>query len=290
MVSAFPSRRPTLRLGDVEVAEYIVEPVVEPTRGPRPYLHPVRTLGGTVVTDVLPEDHPHHLGVSVAMQDVNGTNVWGGRTYVRDVGYTWLEDHGRIEHVGWLAQSDGMLADRLRWYDRDGRTLLDEERTVAAVALDGAASVGSAGDAWLLDIAYRLVNPNEAPVTLGSPATNGRPGKAGYGGFFWRLAPGVPYVFDPDTDKEEDVNGSAADWVAAVGANPDLFTLVFAGLGEGDRWFVRATEYPGVCVALAFERVRRIEPGDALERRHRVIVADGARTRDEVPAMVAALP
>ena len=281
MASAFPSPA-TLRLGDVDVADYVTEPVVEPTRGPRPYLHPVRTLGGIGVTDVLPEDHPHHLGVSVAMQDVNGTNVWGGRTYVRDVGYTWLENHGHIEHAGWVERNDRRLVDRLRWLDRDGHTLLEEERTVAAVEIDDTA--------WLLDVAYRLVNPNETPVALGSPATNGRPGKAGYGGFFWRLAPGVPYVFDPTTDKEEDVNGSSADWVAAVGANPDLFTLVFTGLGEDDRWFVRATEYPGVCVALAFERVRRIEPGGALERRHRVIVADGTRTRDEVPAMVAALP
>jgi hypothetical protein len=269
-------------VGDVAVADYVSEPVVEPTRGPRPYLHPVRTLGGTVVTDILPEDHPHHLGVSVAMQDVNGTNLWGGRTYVRNAGYTWREDHGRVEHVEWVNREDGRLVARLHWLDREGRTLLEEERTMAAVGL--------AGDAWVLEIGYRLVNPTEATMTLGSPATNGRPGKAGYGGFFWRLAPGVPYVFDPATDTEEDVNGSAADWVAAVGANPDLFTLIFTGLGEGDRWFVRATEYPGVCVALAFEAVRRIEPGGALERRHRVIVADGTRTRDEVPALVAALP
>ena len=282
MASAFPEVA-SLRLGDVVVAEYVTEPDVDPARGPRPYLHPVRTLGATVVTDILPEDHPHHLGVSVAMQDVNGTNLWGGRTYVRDVGYEWRDDHGRIEHVAWVGRRDRLLVNRLRWYSSDGRTLLDEERTVAAVEM--------ADGAWSLDISYRLVNPNPDPVTLGSPATNGRPGKAGYGGFFWRLAPGVPDVFDADgATVEEDVNGSAAGWVAAAGANPAPYTLVFTGLGEGDRWFVRAAEYPGVCVALAFERVRRIEPGRSLTRRHRVIVADGHRTPDEVAALASSLP
>lgn len=275
MASAFP----TLRVGGVTVAEYVTEPDVDPARGPRPYLHPVRTLRGTVVTDVLPEDHLHHLGVSVSMPDVNGTNFWGGRTYVRDVGYTWRDDHGRIEHVEWLERGDDRLANRMRWVGRDGSTLLEEERTFSAEP---------AGDAWALDVAYRLTNPTAAPVTLGSPATNGRPGKAGYGGFLWRLAPGVPRVFDPAGDAEEDVNGSAAPWVAATGDGDTPYTLIFTGLGDGDRWFVRAAEYPGVCVALAFERVRRIEPGGSLARRHRVVVADGARTREEAAALAAA--
>ena len=50
---------------------------------PRPYLHPVRTLGGVTVTDHLPADHPWHLGAGVALQDVNGINFWGGKTYTR---------------------------------------------------------------------------------------------------------------------------------------------------------------------------------------------------------------
>ena len=273
-----------LRVGDatggVTVADYVTEPRIDPLRGPRPFLHPVRTLGGTVVTDVLPEDHPHHLGVSVAMQDVNGVNLWGGKTYVRDRGYVWLSDHGRIDHVAWSVRRDERLAHRLRWCGVDGQTLLEEERTMATAALAGDAS------AWVLDISYRLTNPNSATVTLGSPGTNGRPGKAGYGGFFWRMAAGVPRVFDPVTDVEAEVNGSTAPWVAAVGDGASPYTLVFTGLGEGDRWFVRAAEYPGVCAALAFDRVRAVPPGEVLARRHRVIVADGARTRDETAALV----
>jgi methane monooxygenase PmoA-like len=270
------------------VAEYVVEPDVDPKHGPRPYLHPVRTLGGLTVTGVLPEDHRWHLGVSVAMQDVNGTNLWGGRTYVRGAGYTWLDDHGRIAHGEWLSPSppssplsslapvslsegDGpRLAERLRWLDPAGETLLVEERTLVA----SPAPLG-----WTLDFAFALTAPPGHEVILGSPATNGRPGGAGYGGFFWRLTPGVPEVFTSTVEGEEKCNGSADPWLAVRGAG---YTLVFSGLEGEDRWFVRAADYPGVCAALAWERPLVIDAGSSLHRRYRVLVVDGALDRETI--------
>jgi hypothetical protein len=246
------------------VATYVTDPVIDPRRGPRPYLHPVRTLAGTVVTDVLPDDHPHHLGVSVALQDVNGVNLWGGRTYVRGQGYTWLDDHAVIEHAGFGDVTADRIETRLRWRDPAGGVLLSEDR-VMAVQPDG-------GDAWRLDFTYTLTNVTDGPVRLGSPGTNGRPDNAGYGGFFWRAAPGQPRVFTPQSTVEADVNGSVAPWAALGGGT---YTLVFAGLGEGDRWFVRAKEFPGVCAAIAFDTVRMLEPSDRLTRHHTVLVADG---------------
>jgi hypothetical protein len=268
----------TLSLGGTTVAEYVVRPEIDPLRGPRPYLHPVRTLAGTIVTDVLPADHPHHLGVSVAMQDVNGTNLWGGRTYVRDAGYTWLDDHASIEHVEWMRRTDALLADRLIWYGHDGSPLLHEDRTMTAATLP------TDPDGWRLDLSFTLTNRTATDVILGSPATNGRPGKAGYGGFFWRAAPGTPRVLDPVTDVEAEVNGSAAPWVALV-AEDDSSTLLFTGLGEDDRWFVRAGEYPGVCAALAFERPRVLAPGATLSRQYRVVICDGTRPRSALTAL-----
>ncbi|MCA2213126.1 PmoA family protein [Wangella sp. NEAU-J3] len=263
-----------LSVGGVPVATYAVEPIVGPRHGPRPYLHPVRTLGGIPVTDTMPEDHPWHLGVSVAMPDVNGTNLWGGRTYVRDRGYTWREDHGRIEHAAWLSGvAAGSFAERLEWRDRDGRLLLTEERTVVARA---------AARGWELDFGYALTAPPGHDVTLGSPATNGRPGGAGYGGFFWRAAPGPATTFTAAHDSEETVNGSAEPWVALTGPGP--YTLVFRGLAGRDRWFVRTGIYPGVCAALAFTDPLPVPAGTSLDRRLTVLVADGTLTRAEIEA------
>lgn len=275
-----------LRCGGATVAEYVVVPAVDRVRGSRPFLHPVRTLTGTVVTDALPEDHRHHLGVSVALQDVNGSNLWGGRTYVRGTGYTWLDDHGRIEHTGWTEPpAPGRLAETLRWYAHDGKPLLDERRLIVATELPG-------HDAWVLTFEYTLDSPH-GTVKLGSPATNGRPGPSGYGGFFWRLAgidgPPLEVLMSESTvdeaDPEEAVNASQGAWVAA---RRDEYTLMFTGLGRGDHWFVRAAEYPGVCAALAFTRPRRLAPGSQLRRQLRVVIADGGRTRRDIEALTSA--
>ncbi|GAA2191485.1 DUF6807 domain-containing protein [Micromonospora lupini] len=267
-----------LLVGGTEVARYVVDPAVDARHGPRPYLHPVRTLGGTVVTDALPADHVWHLGASLAVQDVNGTNLWGGRTYVRDVGYTWRDDHGRIAHTGWSQRADDRLAHRLEWRDPGGAVLLTERRHLAAVALTGPGPAGELS-AWRLEVDYTLSAPAGRDVRLGSPATNGRPGGAGYGGFFWRAVSAAPAsVFSASATGEEAVNGSAEPWVALVGAGPDgrTYTLVFDGLGDGDRWFTRTAMYPGVGIAFAFERPVTVGAGETRHGRHRVVVADGA--------------
>jgi hypothetical protein len=261
-----------LRVGDVDVASYVVNPDVDARHGPRPYLHPVRTLGGTPVADAAPDDHPWHLGVSVAMQDVAGTNLWGGRTYVRGQGYTWRDDHGIIVHDGFSVATAGGFTERLRWRSPTGADLLTEERWVSAAP--------APPHGWELRFAYRLV-ARAVAVPLGSPATNGRPGGAGYGGFFWRAAPGEHEVFDPSAGGEEAVNGSAAAWLALRGPT---YTLVFQGLTGDDRWFVRTGIYPGVCAALAFERPLVVPAGGAVERRLRVLVADGSLSREHVEA------
>jgi hypothetical protein len=271
-----------LRLGGRTVAEYVLRAGLDPTLSPRPYLHPVRTLRGVVVTDALPADHRWHLGASLAVPDVAGSNLWGGRTYLPGAGYTWRDDHGRIEHAGFLTRADDHPVQRLRWCDPTGETLLHEQRHLRARA------VPDRPDAWVLEVAYTLTAPAGRAIELGSPATNGRPGGAGYGGFFWRAAPGSgpPRVFTASADREEAVNGATQPWVALVRPAPDPYSLVFAGLCPGDHWFVRAAMYPGVCAAFAFAQPRAIVAGATLTGRHLVLVVDGAVSAAEAARMV----
>jgi hypothetical protein len=107
----------------------------------------------------------------------------------------------------------------------------------------------------------------------------GRPLGAGYGGFFWRAAAAEdpPEVFTASAAGEGIVNGSTEPWVALVTPG---YSLVFTGLDGGDHWFVRAAGYPGVCAALAFEKPRTVRVGTPLNRRHAVVVADGALVRE----------
>ncbi|MEV0428852.1 PmoA family protein [Micromonospora sp. NPDC050495] len=271
-----------LVVAGVEVARYVVRPDLAPEHGPRPYLHPVRTRAGTLVTDALPADHVWHLGASLAVQDVDGVNLWGGRTYVRGTGYTWRDDHGVIAHSGWRERAADRLTHDLDWRDRTGRTLLRERRRLTAAP--------AGADAWWLDVSSTLTAATGRDVHLGSPATNGRPGGAGYGGFFWRaVTADEARVFTADATGEEAVNGSAAPWLALTGTGPGggAYTLVFTGLGPGDRWFVRTAMYPGVCAAYAFDRPAVVRAGTPRRGRHRVLVADGHLDRAAVAARLA---
>ncbi|MFI9491702.1 MULTISPECIES: DUF6807 domain-containing protein [Streptomyces] len=245
--------------------------------GPRPYLHPVTTLAGIPVTEERPADHLHHLGAGVAVPDVAGHNFWGGRTYVRDQGPTALDNHGTQRHLGWKLRDPDGFVQELGW-EADGTELLREHRTVAVVELSDTA--------WALDFSFSLTNRGERDLSIGSPATNGRPG-AGYGGFFWRAPkePAAPAVFTGTRDGEAAVHGRTADWLALAG---DGWTLVFAGATEETRrdpWFTRTTEYPGVGSCLAAERRLPVPAGATVVRRVVTVVADGRLDRDTAAAL-----
>ncbi|MEV4286774.1 DUF6807 family protein [Nonomuraea bangladeshensis] len=271
-----PWSRVNLLVGGAEVAAYEIRPDLPATDSPRPYLHRVRTLGGVEVTEVRPEDHVHHLGAGVAISDLGGVNFWGGRTYVKDQGPTWLDDHGTQRHRAFTRLADDGFTEELEWAGPDGRVVAREERVVAARPLgDGA---------WALDFAFTLTNLTGAPVEVNSSATKGRAG-AGYGGFFWR-APGTSTDRATLPGGEEAVHGSRDRWVALSGTDPDGrdWTLVFVQ-DDGDAWFVRNTEYPGVGQALAWDRPLVVD--EQLTRRVVTIVADGRLTTDQAAALAA---
>jgi hypothetical protein len=278
-----------LTVGGVEVGRYVHRPELEPYVSPRPYLHPVRTLGGVPVTDAAPVDHRWHLGVSVAIQDVGvdrlSTNFWGGRTYRHADGYQPRDDHGRVRQVHWQQELDGFRA-VLEWVDRNGEVVLFEDRSVSAVP------VGQ--DFWRLDVAYTLRNPGTELVVLGSPGTHGR-ADAGYGGYFWRLPPSAAAleVWSPAGRGEEAVHGRPAPWLAVTadaGAPGCGYTLVFLpgdAVTAADPWFVRVAAYPGVGSALAYTEPVTLAAGCALTRRVGALVADGRLSPSAVTVLLA---
>lgn len=287
----------TLTLGGRAVADYQDGSRLRAVSSPRPYLHPVNTLAGTVVTDHLPGDHVWHLGAGVAIQDVDGVNFWGGRTYTRDAGaYVWRNDHGRIVT---LAVEGGTREDSrteiLSWLSPDGAPLLSEQRTWSWAAVDDST--------WRLTLDFELVPSGPDPVTLGSPGSNGRP-QGGYGGFFWRL-PSVDgaTVWTLSEEGEDAVHGAvpsaSAPWLAWSGTfrkgEPDggPATLVFLPRREpeqpGDPWFVRLAGYPGVGLSLAWEQAATASHARPLRRTVSVLVADGLLTTSDIQQLITTL-
>jgi hypothetical protein len=278
MTAPAPDAPVVLRVAGRPVGRYVTRPELPTRLSPRPYLHPVTTLAGTAVTELSPADHTHHLGVGVAVPDVEGHNFWGGRTYVRGQGPTELDNHGAQRHGSFQLRDPDGFVEELRWVAA-GAELLRERRTVAATELTHTA--------WALDFTFSLTNVTSGPLSIGSPATNGRPGAA-YGGFFWRARKeaGAPQVFTADAEGEASVHGECADWLALAGAG---WTLVFAGATgttRRDPWFVRTGEYPGVGSSLASAERLPIPPGETAVRRVVTVVADGRPDRVEAAALV----
>jgi predicted dehydrogenase len=239
------------------------------TSSPRPYLHPVVTPNGILVSDHHPADHDWHCGLGVAIQDVNGTNFWGGRTYVRDRGYVWRDDHGRVSSTSLGVLPEG-FEDQRDWIDPAGHTILTDLVTFTAHPGD---------DYWSFGLRFVLCAVGQEPVSIGSPGSNGRAG-GGYGGLFWRLpACTDTNVRTPDARGESAVHGSRARWLgwSARFAEGEA-TVVLAPASDvaaHDPWFVRVDAYPGLGSALAWDMPVRLEPGQSLERSFHGIVADG---------------
>jgi predicted dehydrogenase len=272
-----------LQVGDRDVGRYRTGLDVIDEHSPRPYLHPLRTRDGMTVTDAGPADHPWHLGLGIAVADMQGSNLWGGPTYVRDTGYRPRPDHGRIEPVVVLDFA-AAIEQTLRWVDARGSTRLVERRRLAWSRPDDPAADG----VWRLDLTTALDAQGD-PVALGSPASNGRPG-AGYGGLFWRLPPvDALEVRTPIGEGEDAVHGSIAPWLAVLLRAGDrrATLLIVADPESADPWFVRVSEYPGVGAAWAWERAVSVVPGRPLRRSYRFAIADGHRDPHELITLTA---
>lgn len=293
----------TLYLAGGPVAEYQDGSHIRAVSSPRPYLHPVRTLSGTVVTDHQPLDHVWHLGVGVALQDVDGVNFWGGRTYTRAAGeYVWRPDHGTIVRTDQTqggtaveqSPAGGRLAESLSWNGPDGAPVLTEQRTWTW-ALAGSS-------AWRLSLDFVLSTAGENPVSLGSPGSNGRH-QGGYGGFFWRLPEcSGATVWTPSGTGEAAVHGSVTPWLAWSGrfssgtddggtlaepAGGGTATLVFVAEADStDPWFVRVDGYPGVGQSLAWDAPVIAQPGTPVRRSVTVFIADGILGTEDIETLI----
>ena len=108
---------------------------------------------------------------------------------------------------------------------------------------------------------------------------------AGYAGLAWRgpealrdaavLLEGLPEEGDP--------MGRRSRWLALAGGGATVAIAEHpANPGVPNRWFVRTEEYPLVTSSPVFDRYLELEPGGILRMRHRLLVADGVWSREQL--------
>ncbi|MFI6348222.1 PmoA family protein [Streptomyces sp. NPDC050560] len=278
-----------------ELFAYVYRPEAA-FEAPKPYLHPLRTLSGALVTDYRPNDHRWHKGVQLTASHLSGQNLWGGNTYVHGEGYLKLPERvGSMAHVSFdevAAEGDGaVIAERLTWHPFDGSRWAEEVRRIEVRDVDPEAG------SWSFTWSFAVTNVRDEPLRFGSPTTHGRPA-AGYTGLLWRgpRAFRDGSVFTADEEGPE-LMGRQAPWLAYSGEHDGRdghATLVFEHAAGNDHagekgthpahWFVRNDPFAAVAPSFAFHEELVLEPGDTLAREYRVVVADGAWDRARVTA------
>ncbi len=102
---------------------------------PKPYLHPLRTATGKIVTRGFPmekiqgeaTDHPHHRGLWFTHGNVNGLDFW-----MNEASYDNSAKRGKIvtKKVGEVksGQKSGSISAVFEWQEPNGTPLLTEDR------------------------------------------------------------------------------------------------------------------------------------------------------------------
>ncbi len=110
--------------GGVELLRYTYAPSTPQLESPKPFLHPIRTRSGRLVSLFRPHDHVWHKGIAWSLPVVGEENFWGGPTYVHGQFYVQLDNDGsQLPRGSITSRCDGYeasLAHDVDWVTRVG--------------------------------------------------------------------------------------------------------------------------------------------------------------------------
>jgi hypothetical protein len=265
---------------DVELFRYTFVPETDQLEAPKPYLHPIRTRSGHVVSLFRPHDHVWHKGIAWSLPVVGDENFWGGPTFVRDQGYVQLPNDGAQAHVTVVSADvteDGAVrfVHDLEWITESGTRLFTERRAITASVLDD--------DGWALTVETAMTNVSASDIAIGSPTTKGRE-NAGYGGLFWRgprSFTGGTLVTTDGTGTGSDVRGQRHEWMGFAGQldEVDASALIVmvddaANPHHPPQWFARSEEFACLNPAPFFSDELIVAAGETVIFRYGVGIAD----------------
>jgi hypothetical protein len=268
----------TVRDGDTELFHYVYQPDTVQLESPKPYIHPLRTRAGKVVSLFRPHDHVWHKGIAWSLPHVGEENFWGGPTYIHGRFYVQLANNGTQAHRRIAVMNrDGdtaTFAHDLDWITQSGALFFTERRTLRAHLISR--------DAWALTFETQMTNVSGTDVAMGSPTTKGRE-NAGYGGLFWRgprSFTGGQFVTAEGLGGEE-VRGRRMQWMAFAGRHDetDAESLVLmvddaANPNHPPQWFARTEEFACLNPAPFFSEELTVEQGATVRFRYGVGIAD----------------
>ncbi|MGK0239619.1 MAG: hypothetical protein ACI92G_003097 [Candidatus Pelagisphaera sp.] len=175
--------------GDVVLFDYTYKADTNRSYCPRPFMHPIRTLAGDVLTNSRPSDHPWHNGLSMTLNNVNGMNFWGGPTYTRETGqYADYPNVGKQIHRDWKtgchSEKSHSWIETLDWTGPNDEHVFTETRTLTVTDID--TEIGL----WRLIWKSSLVNVLGEKLSINSYCSGEGLEGSGYTGLFLRMSRG----------------------------------------------------------------------------------------------------
>ncbi len=249
---------------------------------PRPYVHPLTTPAGAVLTVEAPADHPWHHALWFTIKFVNGENFW------EEYG-----DFGTLRTIDVTRVDDGVQA-TIDWIAPDGESVrLKEVRTIRTTPLDERS--------YAIDWDEQLTMLTDTVLDRTPFTTWG-----GYGGLTFRGAPDFTDTIirlADGTDRDRalgdpspwlSIEGTPHTWIATEPQNKRAGVLLFDHpdnprspspwyastkadtYGEGWANFVNA--------AFLWDDPLNVAANEDLDLRYRVIVHDGHWDTDRIGA------
>jgi hypothetical protein len=249
---------------------------------PRPFLHPVRTPGGALLTVDAPADHPWHHALWFTIKFVNGENFWEE-----------YDEFGTLRTRRVEELDGGGVRATIDWLRPDGERLaVRETREIVPRAIPERA--------YALDWSEELV-PAVDTVFDRTPFTTW----GGYGGLTLRGAPDWhdTELLLPDGSRHDRLLGERAAWCGLQGLAP-------AGDGRDDECGILIADHPAnprfptpwygsnradtygegwanfLNAAFLWDEPLAVAAGGSLRLRHLVVVHDGALSPDRISGVV----
>lgn len=239
----------------------------------RTYLFPLYTPKGALVLQEAPPDHPHHQGLWCGLE-VDGHDLWNAGSFGKARHrQALLKPLNEIDTT--ITATGVQLAHAVRWETVDGQVLLQEMRTVAVQAVAECTLVQWRSTFTQPEKVTHLGQTKEAGIAIRVPPH----WETSFGGRIRNAhgALGEAATFD-QTAAWVNVEGSV------VGETQAGVVLAPLGASEACPWFTR--DYGIQVYNPARHQAITLAPGESLTWAVNVLAYDGARSVEEVTALV----
>ena len=261
-------------VGGPTLWRYVYAPDSPAAESPRPFIHPLYSRDGDVLTNRRPNDHPWHHGVSFMLTSVDGVNFWGGPSHRAEDGYQWRNDQGQQRHLGWVEQAPERLLEQLEWINpqAEDAVVLQEERELLTTLTD---------DGWSLEWVSRLTNPHDRDLVAHNYHSLGGLEGSHYTGLQFRGARGLLDEHGDDRigirgeqgsselDKVHGVMARNLEWHVQTDGSLRRAVIRFESPDGPIPWFVRP-DNPLVAFPPHREQPHVLSAGQMSEYRHRI--------------------